>query len=297
MTTSSRLLVSDFTFPVFRPCMRRSGEIGRRTGLKIPRAERPVPVRLRPPAPVLTKDSMSSAIDGDVRRIPAGRSATSSGTATCSSGALTHKSFANEHREPRSSQQRAAGVPGRRGARLRHRRADLSLLPEPAGGGALEDQGASGLGGDARRQGTGPRDRPVPADGSGGGAVGRRREAVASCRRFEAVVAAIYLDGGLPRRGSLPAAGLRARRRRASTSATSPSTTTRRALQETAQALGLPLPEYRIVDEYGPDHEKTFVIRALLGRRSLRLRARLFEARSAAQGRQGSVEEAGPAAG
>jgi ribonuclease-3 len=32
------------------------------------------------------------------------------------------------------------------------------------------------------------------------------------------------------------------------------------ALQETAQALGLPLPEYRIVDEYGPDHEKVFVI-------------------------------------
>ena len=32
------------------------------------------------------------------------------------------------------------------------------------------------------------------------------------------------------------------------------------ALQESAQALGLPLPDYRIVDEYGPDHEKVFVV-------------------------------------
>ncbi|HXM75677.1 MAG TPA: putative dsRNA-binding protein, partial [Thermoanaerobaculia bacterium] len=32
------------------------------------------------------------------------------------------------------------------------------------------------------------------------------------------------------------------------------------ALQESAQALGLPLPDYRIVDEYGPDHEKIFVV-------------------------------------
>jgi len=31
-------------------------------------------------------------------------------------------------------------------------------------------------------------------------------------------------------------------------------------LQETAQSLGLPLPDYRVVEESGPDHEKAFVV-------------------------------------
>ena len=76
---------------------------------------------------------------------------------------------------------------------------------------------------------------------------------------FEAIVAAIYLDGGLP-----AAEGFTRR-------VFGPDVTGidvgdlsfhdyKTALQETAQALGLPLPEYRIVDEYGPDHEKTFVV-------------------------------------
>jgi ribonuclease III len=76
---------------------------------------------------------------------------------------------------------------------------------------------------------------------------------------FEAVVAAIYLDGGL----SAAEAFLRR--------VFGPDVTGidigdlsfqdyKTALQEAAQALGLPLPEYRIVDEYGPDHEKVFVI-------------------------------------
>src|SRR5262245_47116533 len=76
---------------------------------------------------------------------------------------------------------------------------------------------------------------------------------------FEAVVAAIYLDGGLP------AADAFLRR------IFGPDVTGidlgdlsfsdyKTALQESAQALGLPLPDYRIVAEYGPDHEKVFVI-------------------------------------
>lgn len=76
---------------------------------------------------------------------------------------------------------------------------------------------------------------------------------------FEAIIAAVYLDGGLP------AAEAFLRR------VFGPDVTGidigdlsfqdyKTALQETAQALGLPLPEYRIVDEYGPDHEKIFVI-------------------------------------
>jgi ribonuclease-3 len=76
---------------------------------------------------------------------------------------------------------------------------------------------------------------------------------------FEAIVAAIYLDGGLSaaeaflRRVFGPdVAGIDIGDLSFQDYKT--------ALQEAAQALGLPLPEYRIVDEYGPDHEKVFVI-------------------------------------
>lgn len=76
---------------------------------------------------------------------------------------------------------------------------------------------------------------------------------------FEAIVAAIYLDGGLPaaeaflRRIFLPdVTGIDIGDLSFQDYKT--------VLQESAQALGLPLPEYRIVDEYGPDHEKVFVI-------------------------------------
>ena len=76
---------------------------------------------------------------------------------------------------------------------------------------------------------------------------------------FEAVVAAIYLDGGL--------AAAEAFLRRTFGPDVSgidigdlSFQDYKTALQEAAQALGLPLPEYRIVDEYGPDHEKVFVI-------------------------------------
>ncbi len=76
---------------------------------------------------------------------------------------------------------------------------------------------------------------------------------------FEAIVAAIYLDGGL--------AETEAFIRRAFSPDVSGIDVGdlsfqdyKTALQESAQGLGLPLPEYRIVDEYGPDHEKTFVV-------------------------------------
>jgi len=76
---------------------------------------------------------------------------------------------------------------------------------------------------------------------------------------FEAVVAAIYLDGGLVaaeafvRRVFLPdVSGIDVGDLSFHDYKT--------ALQETAQSLGLPLPEYRVVDEYGPDHEKSFVV-------------------------------------
>ena len=37
------------------------------------------------------------------------------------------------------------------------------------------------------------------------------------------------------------------------------------ALQELAQGKGLPLPEYNVVAEVGPDHDKTFVVEVKVG--------------------------------
>ena len=76
---------------------------------------------------------------------------------------------------------------------------------------------------------------------------------------FEAVAAAIYLDGGLAATESFvrrvfgpEVDGINI----GDLSFHDYKTT----LQETAQGLGLPLPEYRVVDESGPDHEKAFVV-------------------------------------
>ncbi len=79
---------------------------------------------------------------------------------------------------------------------------------------------------------------------------------------LEAVFAAIYLDGGLPAVGPFisrmfepDVSGIDL----ADLSFQDYKT----ALQETAQRLGLPLPEYRVVEEAGPDHEKTFLIQVV----------------------------------
>jgi ribonuclease-3 len=82
---------------------------------------------------------------------------------------------------------------------------------------------------------------------------------------FEAVVAAVYLDGGieaargLVRRifGSLLEAGL------------SPAPDPKTRLQEQLQAMGKGLPRYEIVAERGPDHAREFEVRVLLGSRVL----------------------------
>lgn len=76
---------------------------------------------------------------------------------------------------------------------------------------------------------------------------------------FEAVVAAVYLDGGL--------AATEAMLGRVFQSEISGIDIGdlsfhdyKTTLQETAQSLGLPLPDYRVVEESGPDHEKAFVV-------------------------------------
>lgn len=82
---------------------------------------------------------------------------------------------------------------------------------------------------------------------------------------FEAVVAAVYLDGGIgavrtfiERCFSADIARIDQEDLLFQDFKT--------ALQEIAQGSGLALPVYRVVDEVGPDHDKTFVVEVKLGR-------------------------------
>ena len=82
---------------------------------------------------------------------------------------------------------------------------------------------------------------------------------------LEALIAAIYLDGGLPsvrefvRRHVVggPEAGAE--------DAGLDQPDYKGALQEAAQARGLPAPRYSVVREEGPEHAKTFVLEARIG--------------------------------
>jgi ribonuclease-3 len=92
---------------------------------------------------------------------------------------------------------------------------------------------------------------------------GRAKKALLA-NALEAVIAALYLDGGLDPAfkfivkhivGQAPAP-----------EEASQVTDYKSALQETAQALKLPQPRYTTVDERGPEHAKTFLVEVRLGR-------------------------------
>ena len=76
---------------------------------------------------------------------------------------------------------------------------------------------------------------------------------------YEALIAALYLDGGLPE-----AAAFLERELNDAIEAGASQTVVghdyKSALQERLQALGSPLPEYRVAAEAGPDHRKMFTI-------------------------------------
>jgi ribonuclease-3 len=93
---------------------------------------------------------------------------------------------------------------------------------------------------------------------------GREKKALLA-NAVEALIAAMYLDGGVePARRFVagqvlgdfhPAEG-----------AGDAVTDYKSALQETAQSLGLPPPRYTVVAERGPEHSKTFVVEVRVGR-------------------------------
>jgi ribonuclease III len=92
---------------------------------------------------------------------------------------------------------------------------------------------------------------------------GRKKDSLLA-NLFEAMIAAVYLDGGID-----PA------RKLIEDSFRDDITKIDRedllfhdyktALQELAQGKGLPLPDYNVVEEVGPDHDKTFVVEVKVG--------------------------------
>jgi ribonuclease III len=89
---------------------------------------------------------------------------------------------------------------------------------------------------------------------------GRRKTALLG-DAMEAVIAAVYLDGGL---ASARALILREWQDRIATAA-NVTRDAKTALQEWAQARGLPPPEYLDLDREGPDHAPLFSVAARLG--------------------------------
>lgn len=92
---------------------------------------------------------------------------------------------------------------------------------------------------------------------------GRRKDSLLA-NLFEAIIAAIYLDGGID-----PARLLIERSFSDDIKAIDQQDLLfhdyKTALQELAQGKGLQLPEYNVVAEVGPDHDKTFIVEVKLG--------------------------------
>jgi ribonuclease-3 len=74
---------------------------------------------------------------------------------------------------------------------------------------------------------------------------------------FEAVIGALYLEGGLPKCRAL----IETHWADQLFENTAPPQHPKTELQEWAQGLGLPLPEYEIVGQSGPDHAPVFDVR------------------------------------
>jgi len=95
---------------------------------------------------------------------------------------------------------------------------------------------------------------------------GRERKALLA-NAFEAVIAALYLDGGLqPAREFVQAHVLNVIDEPEDVHALE-LLNFKSVLQERVQALGWPAPRYSIVETNGPEHAKTFVVEARVGTR------------------------------
>jgi ribonuclease III len=97
---------------------------------------------------------------------------------------------------------------------------------------------------------------------------GRKKDSLLA-NLFEALIAAVYLDGGI-----VPARHLIERSFVHDFASLNEENLLfhdyKTALQELAQGKGLPLPDYVVVGENGPDHEKRFMVEVRVGNRTAR---------------------------
>jgi ribonuclease-3 len=93
---------------------------------------------------------------------------------------------------------------------------------------------------------------------------GRAKRALLA-NALEALIAAIYLDSGLERARDFVRRFVVADFDGTRSEDESLVVDYKSALQEAAQAMGLPMPRYFIVGESGPEHRKTFVVEARVG--------------------------------
>lgn len=173
--------------------------------------------------------------------------------------ALTHKSFSNEHREVRSPNNERLEFLGDAVLGFVVGELIYRFFPDLQEGALSKIKAhlvsATTLAVKGRDLGIGRFLRMGAGEARSGGA--EKLSLIAD--GFEALVAAIYLDGGLPAAAEFvrvffgpEIAGIDIGDLSFHDYKT--------ALQETAQGLGLPLPEYRVIEEHGPDHEKAFVV-------------------------------------
>ncbi|HKB14296.1 MAG TPA: ribonuclease III [Vicinamibacterales bacterium] len=92
---------------------------------------------------------------------------------------------------------------------------------------------------------------------------GRRKQALLA-DSYEALIAAIYLDGGIEHARAFIAREFAALVADARQSGGTAGQDYKSALQELLQARDLPLPEYRLVATFGPDHHKQFEIEVVV---------------------------------
>ena len=92
---------------------------------------------------------------------------------------------------------------------------------------------------------------------------GRKKESLLA-NLFEAMIAAIYLDGGIePARALIERSFVDDMKTINSEDLLFHDYKT--ALQELAQGKGLPLPDYNVIEEVGPDHDKRFIVEVKIG--------------------------------
>jgi ribonuclease-3 len=97
---------------------------------------------------------------------------------------------------------------------------------------------------------------------------GRKKESLLA-NLFEAMIAAVYLDGGIDAARELIGRAF-AEEIRQIDEQDLLFRDYKTALQELAQGNGMPLPEYTVVGEEGPDHDKTFIVEVKVGRLAAR---------------------------